>query len=48
MSVVATLLVESSETGAFPGYRDLFDGGGTIRRIADCCAPVLRVPVCRR
>ena len=45
LSVVATPLAESSVTGAFPEYRDLFDVEGTIRRIVHFCTPGLRAPV---
>ena len=45
LSVVATLLAESSETDAFPGYRDLSDVEGTIRHVVAFCAPGLRAPV---
>ncbi len=45
LSVVATLLAESSDTDAFPGYRDLSDVEGTIRHVVAFCAPGLRAPV---
>ena len=46
LSVVATLLAESSDTDAFPGYRDLSDVEGTIRHVVAFCSPGLRAPVC--
>ena len=45
LSVVATLLAESSDTGAFPGYRDLSDVEGSISPGVAFCAPGLRAPV---
>ena len=48
LSVAATLLAKSSETGDFPGYRGLFDGEETFRRVVDLSVSVLRAPVRQR